>query len=202
MHSVLLQYTILHVGDEEIAWRVTLTAACLASVLAVCSEQKTNCHRAKTRYKHMAVLSRTEAEQANRLQQLFSFCGWMVLHLMSCSRLLPLQSLKQILTREKQPLAVSVCTLRYAVWKMRVLLKNWHFLFGQLYCGNCAILSTYYSIATVQYCPQTIQWPLRNNTRQGLLTGHCAMLCTNHSVAMTTVQYCPKTTHYFWDYTI
>ena len=79
MHSVLLQYTILHVSDDEIAWRVTLTAACLASVLAVCSGQKTNCHRAKTRYKqvplHKAVISQTEADQTNRLQQLFSFCG-------------------------------------------------------------------------------------------------------------------------------
>ena len=55
----------------------------------------------------------------------------------------------------------------------------------RLFSGHCAILSTDYSIATVQYCPHTIQSPLGSTVRR-LFSGHCALLFKAYSVA--TVQ--------------
>ena len=48
------------------------------------------------------------------------FFSWLVQHMMSCSRLLPLQSLKEILTYKKQTLPVSTLPLRYAMWSLEI----------------------------------------------------------------------------------
>jgi uncharacterized membrane protein len=113
---------------------------------------------------------------------------------MSYSRLLPLTSLKQILTCEKQSLTVSVYPLRYAIWTLEILLKSLYFFFGHVILlgrqtGSKWILRNTVRLFSVfyiaQYCPQTVQ-----------CFQHCAILFTDLCV-FDIAQYCPQTVQCF-----
>jgi len=68
---------------------------------------------------------RLTAEWATRLQYFF---GSMVYHLLASSRLLPLQSTKDLLTCKKQSLSVSAHPLRYTICTVEILLKTCKFI--------------------------------------------------------------------------
>jgi hypothetical protein len=96
---------------------------------------------------------------------------------------------------KKQSPTVSVYPLRYAIWRVVMLLKTLNFRFWHFYCGHSAILSTLYNgysaiLSTVNgYC--AILPPYNR---------YCAILSTEYSVDI--FQYCPQTIQWFWDCTI
>ena len=164
---------------------------CVAIALALCIKMVKNRRWTKECYKWTPQDTKILWETSGWVSQTTTifFCCRMTYHLMSYCRLLPLTSLKQILTCEKQSLTVSVYPLRYAIWTLEILLKSLYIFLGMLYCsadrrelnGYCAILSDCSVFSTLrnsvhrllsvfdiaQYCPQTVQCfrgcPMKSN---------------------------------------
>jgi len=96
---------------------------------------------------------------------------------------------------KKQSPTFSVYPLRYAIWRVEMLLRTWNIRFQHVYSGQCAILSTLYNgyrsiLSTVHgYCAKlpTHDW-------------HWAIPSTEY--LMDIAQYCPQNIQCFWQCTI
>ena len=78
---------------------------------------------------------------------------------------------------KKQSPTVSVYPLRYAIWRVEMLLKTWNFRFRHVYCVHCAILYTLYN---------------GYSAILSTVNGYSAILCTvnGYSAILCTVNGC------------
>jgi len=114
-----MQYFVLLLGDSRAVYVAIALTVCLKKGKEWPLDQR-SVHK-ETQYTRENLTRDLWASEPNDYK---FFCGCMVHYLISHARLLPLQSLKEILTCKKQSLPVSVCPPTLRVLTLTIFLTT------------------------------------------------------------------------------